>query len=192
MERALMVEQVRDDAGLLRDIANGDDRAFALLVERHIDAAHRRARAVLGSHDAADDVIQDVFLKLWRDPQRWQPGVARFSTWLYRVVSNACIDRLRRTRREDGPDDGSGQPDPAPAPDAFMIASERARRVHSALETLSERQRQAITLSHFDGYSNIEAAEIMNTTIEAIESLLSRARRRLRTLLAAELSELLD
>jgi RNA polymerase sigma-70 factor (ECF subfamily) len=110
---------------------------------------------------------------------RWQAGRARFDTWLHTVTLNLCRDRLRR-RRETTVAELPEQVDPAPRPDEAMGESQRSRCVEAAVRQLPARQREAILLVHYQDMSNIEAAGVLGVSIEALESLLARARRSLR------------
>jgi RNA polymerase sigma-70 factor (ECF subfamily) len=136
-------------------------------------------------------VAQEAFLRAWRHAGRWRPGEARFSTWLHRVAVNLCIDRRRR-RREQTVDELPEVADPAPGPEGTALAAARRRRVEAAVAGLPERQRAAVLLTHFQGLGNIEAAEALGVSVEAVESLLSRARRQLRAALADEIGTLLE
>ena len=138
---------------------------------------------MLGTDGEAEDAVQDVFLKLWTHAARWRPGAAKFETWLYRVALNACYDRLRR-RGGQPLEDAAEVPDAGPAPDAGLDAMALSAGVERALAALPERQRAAILICHFENRGNLEAAEIMGLSVEAIESLLARGRRNLRAHLA--------
>jgi len=122
-------------------------------------------------------------LKAWRQAPRWQGGKARFDTWLHRVALNLCYDRLRR-RREIPTAAPPDRPDEGPAPDRGLLAAETGARVDAALSALPDRQREAVVLCHYQDLSNIEAAALMDISVEALESLLSRGRRALRQALA--------
>ncbi|WP_395942276.1 sigma-70 family RNA polymerase sigma factor, partial [Brevundimonas aurantiaca] len=104
---------------------------------------------------------------------------ARFDTWLHRVALNLCYDRLRR-RREIPTQTPPDRPDEGPAPDRGLMAAETGLRVGQALSRLPDRQREAVVLCHYQELSNIEAAALMEISVEALESLLSRGRRALR------------
>ncbi len=178
-----------DDDELMAAVRRGEETAFATLLERHLERVRAIAWRMLGSADAADDVAQDVFLRIWARPQAYDPARGRFVSWLSRVAANACIDRLRRNepgRLDEAAADRLA--DPAPDPERRAMQSETAARVRAAVAALPERQRLAVVLSHDLGHTNIEIARIMDTTVEAVESLLGRARRRLKTQLRDELA----
>src|SRR5262249_1240552 len=137
------------------------------------------ARRMLADPHEAEDVAQEVFLRVWREAANWRPGQAKFVTWMHRVTLNLCYDRLRRRREIADPDAGLAVADPAPSASAAWLASQRAQRVQAALADLPERQRAAITLCHFEEMTNIEAAAALDVSVEALESLLSRGRRTL-------------
>lgn len=167
------------DAGLVALTGQGDAEAASRLVARHLPRMTALARRMLGDSAEAEDVAQDVFMKVWTQAARWQPGAAKFETWLHRVAINACYDRLRK-RRGVPLEEAGERIDPAPDPEQTLARSETAREVDAALQTLPERQRAAITLCHYQGLTNIEAAAALEVSIEALESLLSRGRRALK------------
>lgn len=171
------------DADDIVRAARGDQQAFARIVDRHLDRIHRLAWRSLDSRADAEEVAQETFLRAFSQLPTWKPNKARFSTWLYRVALNLCHDRLRR-RREQVPVDDLELTDPAAAPDRVLEQQQRQRRVEQALLELPQRQREALLLCHFEGQSNIQAAQILEVSVEALESLLARARRRLRAGLA--------
>jgi RNA polymerase sigma-70 factor (ECF subfamily) len=171
------------DAEDVAKAGRGDRSAAARLIARHTPRLLTVARRMLGVQAEADDVVQEVFLKLWTHAARWQAGNAKFETWLYRVMLNQCYDRLRR--RPTAPLEAAEEiADDAALPDAGLDESMLSREIGSVLETLPERQKAAILLCHFQGCGNIEAAEIMGLSVEALESLLARGRRALRARLA--------
>jgi RNA polymerase sigma-70 factor (ECF subfamily) len=172
------------DAALLRQAAAGDAKASRELVTRNLGAVVAFAWRLLGERAAAEDVAQETFLRLWRLAGRWEPR-ARLRTWLMTVAHNLCMDQLRR-RREDVLTEANEPVDPAPGPDAVRQQRQVAASVTAALAQLPARQRAAIALVHFDELSAKEAAAIMDISVEALESLLARARRRLHALLLAE------
>jgi RNA polymerase sigma-70 factor (ECF subfamily) len=177
------------DADLIARYARGDPVAARELTTRHAPQLLALATRMLGDASEAEDVTQETMLRLWRIAPDWQPLGAAVGTWLYRVASNLCIDRLRR-RREGGPDALPELADSRPAAPQELQAADRAAALHTALATLPDRQRLAVVLRHFEERSNPEIAEILDTSVEAVESLLARARRSLATLLAPRQTEL--
>lgn len=176
----------RDDASLLAAYAAGDHAAARALTLRHAPPLLRLGRRMLGNDAEAEDIVQETLLKLWTMAPRWRADGAKLSTWLYRVASNACTDRLRRRARLV-PDEGLPEPaDEAPSGEARLMAADRADALSAALSALPERQRLAITLRHMEECSNPEIAEIMELSVEAVESLLSRGRRALKAALAPQ------
>lgn len=173
---------VCDDDELLRRIAEDDRAAFRTLVERHIDRAYALALRILQNAADADDVVQDCMLKVWTHRHDWESGRAKFSTWLYRVVTNRCIDLRRMPRMsdiEEAPELPDGRED-------ALTELHRAGVVcmlERALTRIPDQQRIALILSYHENMSNAEIAEVMSTTVSAVESLLKRGRQQLRRLL---------
>jgi RNA polymerase sigma-70 factor (ECF subfamily) len=171
-----------EDEPLLLRLAENDEAAFRLLVERHIDRAFGIALRIVGSRADAEDVVQDTLLKVWTHRGRWQHGRAKFSTWLYRVITNRCID-IRRQPKTDNVD---AIPEPADVrPDAAtdLQRNEVTGMLEKAMHQLPEQQRIAVIFSYHEDMSNSEIAEVMNTTVSAVESLLKRGRQQLKTIL---------
>lgn len=171
-----------EDSELLDRLATGDEVAFRMLVERHIDRAYAIALRVVGNAADAEDVVQDTMLKIWSHRGRWQHGRAKFSTWLYRVVSNRCIDLRRKPRTENVdavPEVADGQPDAT----SVIERNELNGMLELAMQRLPEQQRVAVILSYHENMSNGEIAQVMDTTVAAVESLLKRGRQQLRQLL---------
>ncbi len=178
------------DVEFVQRAAKGDEDAVRVLVDRHMSMIHALSFRLLGNGQDAEDVTQEAFMRVWTHAKFWEPDRARFSTWLYRVSVNLCYDRLRK-RREVLTDELPEQVDRAVLQDMVLVESEKSNRVREAVSLLPARQKIAITLCHFQGVSNIEAAEVMEVSIEALESLLARGRRTLRKILCEEKEELL-
>jgi RNA polymerase sigma-70 factor (ECF subfamily) len=166
------------DAELMRRVAAGDAAACRFLVDRELPGIVAFAYRMLASRTDAEDVGQECFLRLWRAAPKWRPE-ARVRTWLHRVARNLCIDRIR-ARKPNDPIDGMELAVDGPGPSGALHQDQVARLIDSAVAELPERQRLAVALVHFQEFSNIEAAKIMDVSVEALESLLARGRRALR------------
>ena len=178
-------ELVDGDAELLQAIAGGDRLAFDRLSRRHLDRAYGVALRIGTAAGHAQDVVQDVFLRLWQRPDAWRPGQAQFSTWLYRVVVNRCLDLKRRPKATDLDSVEEPQDPDANAEDSLLQA-ERNRALDGAVNQLPERQRAAIVLTYTAGLRNAEAASAMDISVKAFEALLVRAKRELRDYLTGQ------
>ncbi|MBK3736538.1 RNA polymerase sigma factor [Azospirillum brasilense] len=172
------------DEVLMARIRAGDQAAYRTLVHRHLKRAYALARRLCGSDAEAEDIAQDAFLQVWQRRDHWTDEGAKFTTWLYRVVLNRCIDHKRRPAGEDL--DSVPEP-PDHAPDAVTHIQRRqvAARLRDAQDRLPPQQRAALALFYNEGLSNAEVATIMQISVTAVESLLKRARQQLRTLLRA-------
>ncbi len=186
---AFDAEDERSDEALLALYAKGDREAARLLTLRFTPVALRVAQRMLADRAEAEDVGQEAMLRLWRMAPGWQPGAAKVSTWLYRVVANLCTDRLRKRRTvplDAAPELEDGNPGVAER----MIEADRAAALEEGLGTLPERQRQAVILRHLEGLSNPEIAEVMEVGVEAVESLVARGKRGLAAALSGRRAEL--
>ncbi|MDR6382346.1 RNA polymerase sigma-70 factor (ECF subfamily) [Paraburkholderia caribensis] len=173
------------DAELVAGVGRQEPSAVRTLVARKLPRLLALATRMLGDRMEAEDVAQEAFMRIWKQAPRWREGEARFDTWLHRVVLNLCYDRLR-AHREQPADELPDHTDPAATPDAQLEAQSREARVRAALAALPARQREALVLNYYQDLSNIEAAALMGITVDALESLLSRARRNLRAQLAGD------
>lgn len=168
----------------MRRIGEGDAQAADALVRKHLPRMTALGRRMLSNAAEAEDVAQEVFLRVWREAPRWKEGQAKFETWMHRVALNLCYDRLRRRREISDPDAGLLVADTAMSAADAIQARQRAVAVRGALDKLPERQRAAIVLCHYQELSNIDAAAALEVSVEALESLLSRGRRALKAALA--------
>jgi len=178
------------DESLMVLVAQGDHAACRTLVERHLGRIFAFASRTVGDRSEAEDIAQEVFTRLWQHAASWRPGAARLTTWLHRVALNLCLDHLSRKRAVNL----DGVPEPIdPRKDAALLLHEKHVRAHvsSALHDLPDSQQAAVVLCHYQGFRNVEAAEIMGVSVEALESLLARARRTLREKLRAIAPDLL-
>ena len=169
------------DLELVLRVGEGDERAYHELCLRH--AARLRAFVMRLTRDAADadDVVQETFLRLWLHAAEYEPR-ARVVTWLCQIAHNLSIDRLRQKNRlKPLPDDDDAMPVPISARQPRLVdEKKRAEALERALSELPERQAAAIELVHRQGLSGAEASEVLGVGKEALESLLSRARRALK------------
>ncbi len=166
-------------------IAGGDHQAFQILMGRHMKSVLALAQRMMGTVIDADEIAQEAFLRVWRTASRWRlDGGSRFTTWLYRVVVNLCLDRRRRApfeplERAENAVDAS-----TPGGLASLALLEARGIVAEALATLPDRQRAAIVLYYFSEVSAPEAARVLELSISALESLLVRGRRNMKKHLA--------
>jgi len=178
------------DETLMVRVGQGDHEACRTLVERHLGRIVAFAARTLGSRAEAEDVAQEVFLRLWTNARRWRTGEGRRTTWLHRVAMNLCLDRL--ARRREAPLDVAPEPiDPRPGAPLLLQREAVGHRIAAELAALPPQQRIAITLCHYQDLRNIEAADVMGISVEALESLLARGRRTLRARLSAVAAEIL-
>ncbi len=174
------------DEDLVRRIGTGDPVAVRAMVARKLPRLLALAPRMLGDPAEAEDVAQETFVRIWRHAAGWRRGQARFDSWIHRVALNLCYDRLRK-RREFVTDDLPEQVDEAPLPDA--LPGDEENRVATALQRLAPRQREAIVLVYYQEMSNIEAAAVMQISVDALESLLARGRRSLQVMLTGDGSD---
>jgi RNA polymerase sigma-70 factor, ECF subfamily len=175
------------DAELVRRTAAGDERAFEELVGKHQRLVLNMIYRYVGDRSAADDIAQEVFCILWHKAGSFKGG-SKFTTWLYRVVANQCLQFQRKKKRNVVSLDGiasGGQ-----LPEALQVSDDRARAarialVKRAVAELPERQRLALILSHIEDMTYKEIAEIMGGTASAVDSLIIRAKENLRARLRA-------
>ena len=177
------------DTGLLVRFANGDRLAAVALTQRLSPRVLGFATRMLGDAAEAEDVTQDAMLRLWKIAPEWRQGEAEPATWLYRVVCNLCIDRLRKARGV-GLDQIAEPEDGTPSVEAALIAQDRAAALQLALNQLPDRQRGAVILRQSEGWANPEIAQIMEISTEAVESLTARGKRALGAALSPKREEL--
>jgi RNA polymerase sigma factor (sigma-70 family) len=182
------MSELSDDA-LLVLYGNGDRMAAAALTARLTPMVYGLAKRVLGNGGEAEDVTQEALLRLWKIAPDWRQGEAKVTTWLYRVTSNLCTDRLRR-RRGVGLDQIAEPMDETPGVEAQMQDTARRAALDEALGHLPDRQRQAVVLRHLEGLANPEIASVLEISVEAVESLIARGKKALASRLLARKAEL--
>ena len=177
----------KDDHELLALIQDGNGQAFATLVERHTGRFYRLAYRYLQSKAAAEDAVQDAFLKLWENPAIWQPERnSKFTTWFYRVVVNLCLD-LRKRKGPVALDEEIPLIDDREPVDAAMMRIQEQKALEKEIAALPERQRTALNLCFDEGLSNQEAAAVMGVKLKALQSLVMRAKTTLKERMKAYL-----
>lgn len=187
------------DEELMAAVVLGDPSAYQVLVRKNLPAISRYALRLVGSRSESEDIAQETFLRLWTTAKKWDPAKAKLTTWLHRITHNLCIDFMRKQNRLSlEPDfDSEASSEEATSGEFTSALRESAeaqgdspdregreaelRALDRALNTLPEAQRSALLLCHYQGFSNKEAADIMGSSVQALESLIARAKRGLRT-----------
>ncbi|ONG58277.1 hypothetical protein BKE38_03220 [Pseudoroseomonas deserti] len=176
------------DEALIAWSAGGDRPAFNALAARHLPRLHALAQRITGSAAEAEEIAQEALLRAWQQAARFDPGRARFGTWLYRIAANLAIDAARRRPAAAMlavHDLADSLADPGLTPEDSLALRQQDAALQAALAALPERQRAALALAHDQGLSGAEAAAILDTSERAVEGLLHRARRFLAARLAA-------
>jgi RNA polymerase sigma-70 factor (ECF subfamily) len=171
------------DAALMLAFQRGDEAAFRTLFERHARAMVAFCHHFVRDAARAEELAQDVFVKLHRAADRYRP-TARFRTFLYRIASNHCLNELRRgeygaraaePRGEGGPADPDDLPSPTASPEEWARGAALERAVGVLLARLPEKQRAAFVLCRFEGLGYEEIADVLGTSVSGVKSLVHRA-----------------
>lgn len=169
-----------DELVLMSQIAEGNTDAFQTVLDAHMLPIYHFAYSILRDVSAAEDITQETCVKLWNHAKNWTPD-GKIRSWLFRITHNLCIDEIRKRKPHadidvfaDSIADNTG--------DAIhhIQESEVSRTIKDALFTLPVRQRTALMLVHYSDCSNREAADTMNISVDALESLLARGRKALK------------
>ncbi len=187
-----MLQLVESPATLMARVAEGDARAFTMLVGELYGPALRVATRVVGDRAEAEDALQAALTRLWTEAARFDPAKGSVGGWFRRIVVNQCLDRRRRLKVVAPIEAAATVPSDLPDPFASAEANARARRVDAAMAQLNPRQRAAIMLFHGEGASMAEVATTLDTTPKAVEGLLARARSELSRLLASDRPQMRD
>jgi RNA polymerase sigma-70 factor (ECF subfamily) len=169
----------QEDSQLMMAVAKGDKDAFTEIVTRHLAPLIHFALRYVGRRPDAEDVAQEAFIRLWNNAPNWEEKGFSLRSWIYRVTYNLCIDELRK-RKPVSPVDDDASLTAGEQPDENLYRNQQQQKVAAALKELPERQRTALVLCVYQGLSNLDAAAVMDISVDALESLLSRARRALR------------
>ena len=165
----------------------GSTQAYQQLLDKHLPLINRYIIRMLDNANEADDITQEVFIRLWQKAHSFNPRVARLSTWLHKIAHNLCIDHFRKNKIDPG-NEASNLLEDMPGgsePQTALLQQRQHFNIKQAMNYLSERQRSAIIMCHYQGLSNKFAAEVLEISVVALESLLSRARKKLRENLPA-------
>jgi RNA polymerase sigma-70 factor (ECF subfamily) len=188
-----MAEWSRDpDAILMVQVCRGHEPSFETLLERHRSAVVNHLNRLVRDRAIAEELAQDVFLRVYRFRNRYQPE-AKFSTWLFRITTNVALNWRRDTRRETAHlrlDASSHETrriqvlDRNPRVDQQLLAGHRAREIREAIEALPPKQLAAVLMHKYEGLDYVQIAEVLDCSIPALKSLLFRAYEALRRRLA--------
>jgi RNA polymerase sigma-70 factor (ECF subfamily) len=166
---------IRDlaDEEVMQLVQHGDPRAFELLYDRHGGAAYSLAYRIVGKQAAAEDVVQEALLSIWRSRRRYDPTRGSVRTWILGIVHNRAIDGLRRSsvhdRRRETLDVVEERFEASERTDVEVARREEARSVRGALETLPTEQRQTIELAYFGGFTQNQIAELMDEPVGTVK-----------------------
>lgn len=185
-----------EDIRLMGLVGAGDTHAFEQLVERHQRLVVGTVARMLGNNSDAQDIAQQVFVRLWKSAERYVPR-AKFTTWLLKITRNLVLNELRRRSRhpqvplqtESDEEERPLRDERAIAPDASLLEQELQQAVDAAIANLPETQRMAVILRRYEELSYEEIAETLDQSVSAVKSLLFRARTELRASLNRYLGE---
>ncbi|HXT42637.1 MAG TPA: sigma-70 family RNA polymerase sigma factor [Pseudonocardiaceae bacterium] len=181
------------DAELVRRLGEADGAALAQLYQRFGRPCYSLARRICADEGLAEDVVQEVFLTLWRDPGRYDPSRGGFATWLLTLIHHKAVDAVRREstlrrRTVAAPEAGEDwSPTPVPGADQAAIARVAASQVRTALHRLPVEQRHVLALAYFGGHTQREIAVLTGVPLGTVKSRMFTAVQRLRSLLADQL-----
>lgn len=183
------------DVTLLERIAEGRSDALTALYDRFGRPAYSLARRVCADESLAEDVVQEVFLIIWREPRRFDPARGAVSSWLLTLVHHRAVDAVRReaTRRRHSvrpSEDGEEWSVPVgPGADVAALEAVAAGHVRDALAKLPREQREALALAYFGGYTQREVASLVNVPLGTVKSRMFSGMAKLRDLLGPQIEE---
>lgn len=183
-----MIDPLVKDEEMMAATAQGDEYAFEILVRRHQASVLNLVYRFIGNRSQAKDLAQEVFTRVWQAAKSYEPK-AKFSTWIYRITVNLCLNELKSAGRKkltfhfsnvEGAETGvEALSDESPSAEERLLAEERSRQISDALQSLPENQRMALILKKYDDLSYQEIAQILGCSVSAVESLLVRAKKNL-------------
>lgn len=172
-----------DDKQLLLSIANGNQGAFQVLMQKYLRKITIYAYQTLKDNVIAEEIAQETFLRVWQKADTWSDQGFSIKSWIYKICYNLCIDFLRKQQKELRLKTESAYADDYSRTEPEPQHHLEYEQIVNMLNKLPERQSTALYLSVFQGLSNMDAAIVMDISVEALESLLARARRKLKALL---------
>jgi RNA polymerase sigma factor (sigma-70 family) len=181
------------DGALVRRLVDGDRAALSQLYQRFGRSCYSLARRICADDGLAEDVVQEVFLTLWRDPSRFDPSRGAFASWLLTLIHHRAVDTVRKEttirRRVVGAVEAGEDwsPTPVPGADAAAIARVAAGQVRAALHRLPVEQRRVLALTYFGGHTQREIAVLTGVPLGTVKSRTFAAVQRLRSLLSEQL-----
>ncbi len=187
-ESLFMIDEAKEadiDVALMRLVGQDDVDAYRRLVNRHLNRALSFVERMIGDRNDSEDIAQEAFLKVWKEAGRWE-AKAKFTTWFHRVLYNLCIDHLRKLQPLTADMEIENFVSEVSDPEESFISREVADQVKEALQKLPQRQRAALILFYYEELNQNEAAEVLEVSVTALESLLFRARTTLRKILKRE------
>ena len=190
---ALSMGEGPSDVELVRRLGDADGAALSQLYQRFGRPCYSLARRICADEGLAEDVVQEVFLTLWRDPSRFDPARGGFATWLLTLIHHKAVDAVRREstirrRMVAAPEAGEDwSPTPVPGADQAAMARVAAGQVRAALHRLPVEQRQVLALAYFGGHTQREIAVLTGVPLGTVKSRMFTAVQRLRSLLADQL-----
>ena len=174
-----------DERSLIERASGGDPEAFNRLMERHERRMYAVALRMCANREDAQDCLQEAMLRVYRSIGGFK-GEASFSTWVYRITMNTCLDELRRRKNkqssslDDLLDEGWAPADDRSSPEKHAVRAETARALRQTIQELPEDMRAAVVLRDIQGYTYEEIAGILETNVGTIKSRISRGREKLR------------
>jgi RNA polymerase sigma-70 factor (ECF subfamily) len=175
------------DVGLMLRVKEGDNEAFELLVELHQSAVIGTVAKMLGGASEAEDIAQQVFIRIWKSAKRYQPQ-AKFTTWMFTITRNLVFNETRRRKRkptvsvEEREEESHQQVEDvhSTTPDQDVLHSELERAVDDAIQALPDKQRLAVVLRRYEEMPYDEIGRVLSMSVPAVKSLLFRARTQLK------------
>ena len=192
---------MEQELALIRAMQRGDQEAFAKVLAAYEKQVYNLCLRMTANHEDAADLTQEAFLKVWRGVGNYK-FESSFSTWIFRLTSNVCIDFLRSKKRrptisltQEEEQDGAAElevPDAAPLPEEQLLQRERQREIAAAMTQLDEEFRMILTLRVLDDLSYEQIAEVMDLKVGTVKSRLARARTKLKNILTKDGNNSLD